>query len=218
MKVSNQKGMSGISTLIIFIALILVAAVAALVLLQTVSSLQSQALATGKESKEQVSSAIQFKRISGYIPENDYISFFRIVAQLAPGSGKINLDKTYLSYSDGNNFKTGVDYNSTSAGENNETGAMTSAGIIFNGSTLNLSATGFAAGNYYSIRWLGETAGFNDKTDIDPEDSVEIFYKAGHLPINTNFELKIYPPEGTAAVAFVRTPSSFDNNYETLFP
>ena len=55
----KQKGISGIGTLIIFIALILVAAVAAIVLLQTSESLQSRAVATGKESEQQVSTKLQ---------------------------------------------------------------------------------------------------------------------------------------------------------------
>ncbi len=216
MSKTNQKGMSGISTLIIFIALILVAAVAALVLLQTVGSLQSQALATGKQSKEQVSTNLQIKSVHGYVPGNNSIVFLRIVMQLAPGSGKVNLDKTYIAYTDGTTFKTGVDYNMTGANDNNELGAMTYALITFDSDgTYNGSTT---AADVYSIRWLGELSTYSDKTDIDPQDTVEIFYRTGTIAINTNIEVSIAPPEGTPVEVYFRTPSSFDSNYVILFP
>ena len=51
---SNKKGAQGIGTLIIFIAIILVAAVAAGVLIQTASSLQSKSLDVGRQSQEKI--------------------------------------------------------------------------------------------------------------------------------------------------------------------
>ncbi len=51
---NNKQGAQGIGTLIIFIALILVAAVAAGVLLQTASSLQSKSLDVGRQSMQKI--------------------------------------------------------------------------------------------------------------------------------------------------------------------
>ena len=59
-----KKGDIGIGTLIIFISMILVAAIAAGVLIQTATSLQNTALLTGERSRSQVST--YNKRISVY--------------------------------------------------------------------------------------------------------------------------------------------------------
>ena len=50
-----KKAEMGVGTLIIFIALLLVAAVAAGVLIQTAGSLQEKALSTGTQAKSQIS-------------------------------------------------------------------------------------------------------------------------------------------------------------------
>jgi flagellin-like protein len=55
----NKKAEMGIGTLILFIAMVLVAAIAAGVLIQTATSLQSKALETGKRSTVEVSTAIR---------------------------------------------------------------------------------------------------------------------------------------------------------------
>jgi flagellin FlaB len=58
-KNSTKKGAQGIGTLIIFIAMILVAAVAAGVLIQTASSLQSKSLDVGRQTQERLTTDIE---------------------------------------------------------------------------------------------------------------------------------------------------------------
>lgn len=60
---SNKKGAQGIGTLIIFIALILVAAVAAGVVIQTGNELQSKALAVGSQTQAQLVSFLRVNSI-----------------------------------------------------------------------------------------------------------------------------------------------------------
>ena len=67
----NDRGQVGIGTLIVFIAMVLVAAIAAGVLINTAGLLQSQAEATGEESAEQVSDRVQVSTVTGVVGSSD---------------------------------------------------------------------------------------------------------------------------------------------------
>lgn len=59
----EKKAAQGIGTLIIFIAMILVAAVAAGVLIQTAASLQSKSLDVGRQSQEKISTDLEVTQV-----------------------------------------------------------------------------------------------------------------------------------------------------------
>src|SRR5450756_2400013 len=61
----NERGDIGVGTLIIFIAMVLVAAVAATVLIYTTGSLQQKATKTSKEATQQISSNIVVEQVLG---------------------------------------------------------------------------------------------------------------------------------------------------------
>jgi|AntRauMinimDraft_4_1070384.scaffolds.fasta_scaffold01056_3 flagellin FlaB len=93
----DDRGQVGIGTLIVFIAMVLVAAIAAGVLINTAGFLQTQAEATGQESTSQVSDRIQIVSQSGTVANNNVTDLQFVVAK-APGSGFIDLNLTTIEF------------------------------------------------------------------------------------------------------------------------
>ncbi|EMA65953.1 flagellin domain-containing protein [Halorubrum aidingense JCM 13560] len=93
----DDRGQVGIGTLIVFIAMVLVAAIAAGVLINTAGFLQTQAEATGQESTSQVSDRIQIVSQSGNVTDNTVDELNFVVAK-APGSGFIDLNQTTIEF------------------------------------------------------------------------------------------------------------------------
>jgi flagellin FlaB len=105
--VKKDHGAIGIGAMIVFIAMILVAGVAASVLITTSNTIQIQALQTGQKTVQEVSSGISVFEIAGEVFYNTTSSSLENISKLAitvksrPGSGDIDLNNTYILISNG---------------------------------------------------------------------------------------------------------------------
>ena len=88
----DEKALIGIGTLIVFIAMILVAAVAASVVIQTSENLQQRAQSVGMQTIREVSSGMVIQDITGYTNSNrTKIQYLAILVRPRAGSKDIDL-------------------------------------------------------------------------------------------------------------------------------
>jgi len=104
----KDRGQVGIGTLIVFIAMVLVAAIAAGVLINTAGLLQTQAEATGEESAQQVSDRISIQSATGNVSSDGTINQFNLTLTKAAGAGDIQLDNVSYELVTDNSVETGV--------------------------------------------------------------------------------------------------------------
>lgn len=117
----NKKAEMGVGTLIIFIAMLLVAAVAAGVLLQTAGSLQQQALLTGQSSRSEISTNARVVDVSGVDGTSGELENFSQQMKLSPGSDPIKLDEVTLTFNTDNTTTT-LTYSGNTTYATNQTG------------------------------------------------------------------------------------------------
>src|SRR5438094_5758887 len=82
----------GVGTLIVFIAMVLVAAVAAAVLINTTGTLQQRAQATGKEATQDVASNIKVLNVYGDVTGGK-VDTLRFNVGLASGAVPVDLEQ-----------------------------------------------------------------------------------------------------------------------------
>lgn len=88
----NERGDIGVGTLIIFIAMVLVAAVAATVLIYTTGSLQQKATKTSKEATQQISSNIVVEQVIGDRGSINNNTIQDLLIRLKPDVGTTSID------------------------------------------------------------------------------------------------------------------------------
>ena len=97
-----DRGQVGIGTLIVFIAMVLVAAIAAGVLVNTAGFLQATAEDTGQESVDQVTNRLDVISQHGIVNDSTNYSAtideLRLAVRMSSGSGEIALQNSTIKY------------------------------------------------------------------------------------------------------------------------
>jgi flagellin FlaB len=97
-KESDSRGQVGIGTLIVFIAMVLVAAIAAGVLVNTAGFLQSTAEDTGTQSVDKVTNRLEVVSSHGIVDNNGDIEHLNLTFALASGSSAVSFDNVTIKY------------------------------------------------------------------------------------------------------------------------
>ncbi len=111
-----DKAEVGIGTLIVFIAMVLVAAVAAAVLIGTSGNLQQRAQATGEGAVRETSEAMKIISVDGVTnTAKDEIDIINFHVSLAAGARPIGLDQVLVQYATGDVATSDLSQSSTAA-------------------------------------------------------------------------------------------------------
>ena len=178
-----RKAQSGIGNLILFISVILVAAIAAGVLIQTSGSLQSKVLSTGQRAQAQVSTALSVIDVIGN-GSSSKIGEIYVRLKLAPGSDGMQLNDTLVTLDlvDGTQS---YEFNTTQ-----EISECNSAGLT----------------DKYNVKYL--INGTNHKDGyLQPGDVAELcFIPPSRIAEGKDVRVHVSPKRGTAARVEFKTP------------
>jgi flagellin-like protein len=132
---TDERGQVGIGTLIVFIAMVLVAAIASGVLITTAGQLQSQASQTGEEATSEVSDVLRITDVIGTANKSGgstEIETLEVKIRLASGADSVEMNETSYTIAtmgdtnaatvvSGNESTTGVSYNQSQGLADGET-------------------------------------------------------------------------------------------------
>ncbi|MFW5746249.1 MAG: archaellin/type IV pilin N-terminal domain-containing protein [Nanoarchaeota archaeon] len=195
----SKKAEAGIGTLILFIAMILVAAVAAGVLIQTSSSLQSKALATGSKAKTQVSTSASFVSLYGEDSDSDsMIEYLFAEVKLSPGSDPIKLNDSLMEFIL-NNDSADLDYN----------GEVRSC---------NTTVADTAGTSKYSIEMLINGSGHRQHY-LQTGDVIKVCFKTKReIEEDEDMKLTFVPKTGSISMVHTSTPDVITTKKVYLYP
>ena len=203
----KDVGSIGIGAMIVFIAMVLVAGIAASVLIQTSTTLESQAMATGRETTDEVAGGIAVFDIEGHVATD--IDALAITVRARAGSPDIDLNETIIILTDGTT-KTLLQYDYQTATSFNSTVDTTDGDVFgFDYGTLTNEVFGIMvledADN--SIKRFTPSLNSGDKVMLFV-DAADCFGGTG-ITERVDVAGFIYPEHGSPGVISFRTPASY---------
>jgi flagellin FlaB len=133
---SSDKASIGIGAMIVFIAMVLVASIAASVLIETSNNLEAQALKSGGETEDEVSAGIRVYQIIGQYGSRDiggttYSRYHNMSIMVTPCSGTDGIDLSEVILTIANNSKMCVlSYGNTFAATPSASGVFSTTGLF----------------------------------------------------------------------------------------
>jgi len=94
----DERGQVGIGTLIVFIAMVLVAAIAAGVLINTAGFLQTKSEETGQQSGQQVTNRLQVTGATGTHLQDSEVGVINMTLKKSPGASNIDLENATVQW------------------------------------------------------------------------------------------------------------------------
>ncbi|MBU0496772.1 MAG: flagellin [Candidatus Thermoplasmatota archaeon] len=210
---NKQPGAIGIGAMIVFIAMVLVAGIAAAVFIQTANTIEVRAVKTGTETRNEVATGIRVVDIGGKV-SNSNITNITITVKGRAGAGDINLARTVIEISDGSK-KVLLKYYTSDANHFNST--LDEDGQVFGTSSWSQNAS------QYGIIVLEDVDGSVTQTSpvINRGDAVMITVSTnacfGGLARRTEIHGVVLPEEGSPGTFAFRTPSLFTDTVYDLW-
>ena len=204
-RLNDDEADVGIGTLIVFIAMVLVAAVAASVIMQTAENLQQRAYAVGKQTIRDVSTGLRVIGVTGYTDVNKTkLEYLAIAITPRAGSYDVDLNKTLL-YIQLDNYSV-LSLNLVSKAN------RVTAGGIFN--TLNLSLLNETNFGVISIHDRDDS--IMKTNGISTTDQAILIVNLTAVLSTTNglmpgevLEGKLVPDVGASGIFVVQSPNAF---------
>ncbi|MEM0449923.1 MAG: archaellin/type IV pilin N-terminal domain-containing protein [Methanomassiliicoccales archaeon] len=190
----DKRGEIGIGTMIVFIAMVLVAAVAASVLISTANQVREQAQSTGDQAINNVASGFVVQDVVAQVNQTtgNTIDNLTVYMRLSAGSPPINLDNVVITLVCGD-LNMFLAYGDTA------------------------SDSTYSAVRKVNIANLAWTAGSHV---VGQGDMIQITITASDhslgIGYNTYGELKIMPAYGQVTLISFQTGESFGNEYVSL--
>jgi archaeal flagellin FlaB len=201
----RKKAEMGMGTLIIFIAMILVAAVAAGVLISTTETLQNKALATGKATSTEVGTSMTVVQVYAEDGTNQNLEEFIEVIKLSSGSEPIRFTDLLLTMSLDN---TSADYQYNTSYDCAESLLQT------NTSWTNITQAGVDYGISYSITGPNNKSGYLTKGDV-----VKLCFEAPRsVSESEEISISLIPKVGTVRKVETSLPDLMVDKRIDLFP
>lgn len=211
----KDVGSIGIGAMIVFIAMVLVAGIAASVLIQTSTKLETQALATGSETTAEVASGVAVFDVLGYTASSSVdISKVAIGVRPRAGSDGIDLSNVFVEFSDGST-KVLLNYSASfyaePDGQDNIFGASVFPDYNGNGAAMQFGLLVIEDADA-SLSSATPVMNRGDKVYI----CVNTTGTHGTIAERTNMWGIVVPEEGSPGMITFTTPASYTDNVMDL--
>jgi len=199
----DEEGAMGVGTLIVFIAMVLVAAVAASVLIDTANKLQQQAQKTGDQAIQEVSTAFTVKEVNGNTSTeggDGDIDNITLVLGLAAGSPAQNLSQVIIEIDNGDIAPVTLEYSDTAL-ENINSNVFNVTSMIDPDNSFDLQSNDPIMSQGTTVKVRIPIANLSDSFTVETQDQVT---------------MKIIPKHGTPTLETFYAPPVFNNKLVEL--